>query len=121
MKTKKEIIEMLELYIANNVKAVDENYLSGIDDASEEIYKHIIEPILEKQSVLFLREKDGNDTYYHGAYLIPEQLTPQAADLTVSKIYDRITKTVEDWNYDDIHEQMRKQGFTQIDLRFWDE
>ena len=69
-------------------------------------------------NIFVLLERDGSDTHFHGCVAIPKGKD----ESDVARIYSAVMDTGDEWNYDDIHEALSKEGFTRIPARqFWED
>ncbi len=82
------------------------------------------------RAVVCMLEKDGRERYFHGVFLAPEGMTHAKALKAIDKAFWRAVDAgrarneddeCEDWNYDDVHDEMQKLGFENMGASTWRE
>jgi len=69
-----------------------------------------------KQFVLL--DRDGSDVFFHGCVTIPKGKD----DADVARIYRAVAEAKEDWNYDDILDALKAEGFKYVPAaQFWED
>jgi hypothetical protein len=66
--------------------------------------------------VCVLLERDGRETYAHGAYLAPEGKGEDDVRADLARAYREVWQAFPvDWNYDDVDEALARLGYRYLD------
>lgn len=67
------------------------------------------------RAVIVLQEMDGDEYHFHGVMLGPEGMETERALLELDVAFVRGKfKGGDDWNYDDVLEEMQAAGFEEV-------
>lgn len=73
--------------------------------------------------IIPLMERDGRETYFHGAVVVPDQRTSEQVIQDLKRLYGEVIGSSDEWTYDDIFARLRREGYTLLehDEVFWED